>query len=102
MEFSRTFLPKLGAAIQEAVKEYPLIWMQTAACSGCVGDQHNPPQHQERHPGSLPGNQLFLDYHSTLMAAAGKLSTDTALETARKNKGKYSPPQSQLRVWVIF
>ena len=50
----------------------------------------------------LPGNQLFLDYHSTLMAAAGKLSTDTALETARKNKGKYSPPQSQHRVWVIF
>ncbi len=25
-EFSRSFLPKLHAAIQEAVKEYPLIW----------------------------------------------------------------------------
>ncbi len=33
--FSQTFLPKLGAALQEAVKEYPLIWMQAAACSGC-------------------------------------------------------------------
>jgi hydrogenase small subunit len=91
-EFSETFLPKLSAAIQEAVKEYPLIWMQTAACSGCSVSVIN-----TIHPSIknvildqiLPGNQLFLDYHSTLMAAAGKLSTDTALETARKNKGKY-------------
>ncbi len=91
-EFSQTFLPKLGAAIQEAVREYPLIWMQTSACSGCSVSVIN-----TIHPSIknvildqiLPGNQLFLDYHSTLMAAAGKLSTDTAMETARKNKSKY-------------
>jgi hydrogenase small subunit len=91
-EFSQTFLPKLGAAIQEAVKEYPLIWMQTSACSGCSVSVIN-----TIHPSIknvildqiLPGNQLFLNYHSTLMAAAGKLSTDAALETARKSKGKF-------------
>lgn len=91
-EFSETFLPKLSAALQEAVKEYPLIWMQTSACSGCSVSVIN-----TIHPSIknvildqiLPGHQLYLDYHSTLMAATGKLSTDTALETARKNKGKY-------------
>lgn len=90
--FSRDFLPKLAAALQEAVKEYPLIWMQAAACSGCSVSVIN-----TIHPSIknvildqiLPGHQLFLNYHSTLMAATGKLSTDTALETARKSKGKY-------------
>lgn len=91
-EFSRSFLPKLHAAIQEAVKEYPLIWMQDSACSGCSVSVIN-----TIHPSIknvildqiLPGHQLFLNYHSTLMAATGSMSTDTAMETARKHKGKY-------------
>lgn len=90
--FSGAFLSRLGAALQEAVKEYPLIWMQTSACSGCSVSVIN-----TIHPSIknvildqiLPGCQLFLNYHSTLMAATGHLSTDTALETARKAKGRY-------------
>jgi hydrogenase small subunit len=90
--FNLELLPKLGAALQEAVKEYPIIWMQAAACSGCSVSVIN-----TIHPSIknvildqiLPGHQLFLDYHSTLMAATGRLSTETALETARKHKGKY-------------
>jgi len=90
--FTEEFLPKLGAALQGAVKEYPLIWMQTSACSGCSVSVIN-----TIHPSIknvildqiLPGHQLFLKYHSTLMAATGKLSTDTAFETARANKGKF-------------
>jgi len=91
-EFSEAFLPRLSAALDQAVKEYPLIWMQMSACSGCSVSVIN-----TIHPSIknvildqiLPGNQLYLDYHSTLMAATGKLSTDVALETAKKNKGKY-------------
>jgi hydrogenase small subunit len=86
------FLPKLAAAMQEAVREYPLIWMQASACSGCSVSVIN-----TIHPSIknvildqiLPGHQLCLNYHSTLMAATGRLSTDTALETARAHKGKY-------------
>jgi len=82
----------LGAALAGAVKEYPLIWMQHSACSGCSVSVIN-----TIHPSIknvildqiLPGHQLFLNYHSTLMAAAGNLSTDAALDTARKHKGKY-------------
>lgn len=91
-EFNQAFLPKLSAQIQEAVKEYPLIWMQTSACSGCSVSVIN-----TIHPSIknvildqiLPGHQLSLNYHSTLMAAAGKMSTDAALETAAKRKGKF-------------
>jgi len=82
----------LGAALAGAVKEYPLIWMQHSACSGCSVSVIN-----TIHPSIknvildqiLPGHQLFLNYHSTLMAAAGHLSTDAALDTAKKHKGKY-------------
>ena len=91
-EFNLSFVPRLAAALQEAVKEYPLIWMQASACSGCSVSVIN-----TIHPSIknvildqiLPGHQLSLNYHSTLMAATGTLSTDTALDTARKNKGKY-------------
>jgi hydrogenase small subunit len=91
-EFSGAFLPKVAAALAEAVKEYPLIWMQLSACSGCSVSVIN-----TVHPSIknvildqiLPGRQLFLNYHSTLMAGTGRLSTDTALDTARKQKGKY-------------
>lgn len=86
------FLPKLQAAVKEAVKEYPLIWMQDSACSGCSVSVIN-----TIHPSIknvildqiLPGSQLLLNYHSTLMAATGSLSTGMAVETARKYKGKY-------------
>jgi hydrogenase small subunit len=91
-EFSLTMLPRVARAMAEQVKEYPLIWMQLSACSGCSVSVIN-----TIHPSIknvildqiLPGNQLYLKYHSTLMAATGRLSTDTALETARQAKGKY-------------
>lgn len=91
-EFSQLMLPRVAKALTEAVKEYPLIWMQAAACSGCSVSVIN-----TIHPSIknvildqiLPGQQLRMNYHSTLMAAAGGLSTDVALETARNSKGKF-------------
>jgi len=91
-EFTEAFMPKVASALEEVVKEYPLIWMQASACSGCSVSVIN-----TIHPSIknvildqiLPGRQLFLDYHSTLMAATGKMSTDAARETARKHKGKF-------------
>lgn len=90
--FSQSFVSKLVAAVEQAVKEYPVIWMQTSACSGCSVSVIN-----TIHPSIknvildqiLPGHQLFLNYHSTLMAGSGALSTETAMDTAKRNKGKY-------------
>ncbi|MGQ9916233.1 MAG: hypothetical protein ACUVS7_02335 [Bryobacteraceae bacterium] len=85
-------MPRIGAALADAVKEYPLIWMQNSACNGCsvsVIDTIHPSIKNVVLDQILPGHQLFLNYHSTLMAAAGRLSTDAAVETAEKHKGKY-------------
>ncbi|MBN2365204.1 MAG: hypothetical protein EH225_03850 [Calditrichaeota bacterium] len=89
---SAHFLPKLALALQEAIKEYPIIWLQTSTCSGCSVSVIN-----TIHPSIknvileqvLPGHQLILSYHGTLMAASGTLSTDTARQTAEKYHGKY-------------
>jgi hydrogenase small subunit len=86
------FLPKLAAALREAVKEYPIIWLQASTCSGCSVSVIN-----TIHPSIknvileqvLPGHQLILSYHGTLMAATGALSVQAARETADKFKGKY-------------
>jgi hydrogenase small subunit len=86
------FLPKLAAAMQEAIKEYPIIWLQASTCSGCSVSVIN-----TIHPSIknvileqvLPGHQLILTYHGTLMAATGSLSVDAALEAAKKYKGRY-------------
>ncbi|GAB4368118.1 MAG: hydrogenase small subunit [Calditrichia bacterium] len=90
--FLKGFIPKLAAALQEAIKEYPIIWLQTSTCSGCSVSVIN-----TIHPSIknvileqvLPGHQLILNYHGTLMAATGGLSIETAFSTAEKYSGKY-------------
>ena len=86
------FPEKLAAALKEAVKEYPIIWLQASTCSGCSVSVIN-----TIHPSIknvileqvLPGHRLVLAYHGTLMAATGSMSVDAALESAKKYKGKY-------------
>jgi len=86
------FFPRLAAAVQEAVKEYPIIWLQASTCSGCSVSVIN-----TIHPSIknvileqvLPGHRLILSYHGTLMAATGALSTDTARQAADTYKGKF-------------
>lgn len=86
------FLPRLARALQDAVKEYPIIWLQASTCSGCSVSVIN-----TIHPSIkniileqvLPGHKLILTYHGTLMAATGALSVETARESAIKYKGKY-------------
>lgn len=86
------FLPRLAQALQEAVKEYPILWLQASTCSGCSVSVIN-----TIHPSIknvileqvLPGHKLLLNYHGTLMAATGALSTDAAREVMTRHKGKY-------------
>jgi hydrogenase small subunit len=91
-EFSQAFIPKLGAAVQDAVKEYPLIWMQMASCSGCsvsVINTVHPSIKNAILDKILPSKQITLAHHETLMAATGQAAIDAAVETSSKNKGKY-------------
>ena len=86
------FLPRLASAMEETIKEYPIIWLQASTCSGCSVSVIN-----TIHPSIknvileqvLPGHKLTLAYHGTLMAATGSMSTDAAREAAKKYQGKY-------------
>jgi hydrogenase small subunit len=86
------FLPRLAHAIQDAVKEYPIIWLQASTCSGCSVSVIN-----TIHPSIknvileqvLPGHQLLMTYHGTLMAATGSLSIEAARNTVQKSRKKY-------------
>ncbi len=86
------FLSRLAEALQEKVNEYPIIWLQASTCSGCSVSVIN-----TIHPSIknvileqvLPGHQLIMTYHGTLMAATGDLSIKTAKTTAEKFKGKF-------------
>ena len=88
----KDFPEKLAAALQDVVKEYPIIWLQASTCSGCSVSVIN-----TIHPSIknvileqvLPGHKLILAYHGTLMAATGSLSVDAARDSASKYKGKY-------------
>ena len=89
---SVNFLPKLALALQDAIKQYPIIWLQTSTCSGCSVSVIN-----TIHPSIknvileqvLPGHQLILSYHGTLMAATGQLSIDTnVFISVQRNRGE--------------
>lgn len=92
MNFVDEFLPRLADSLREAVKEYPIIWLQASTCSGCSVSVIN-----TIHPSIknvileqvLPGHQLILSYHGTLMAATGSLSLDAARTTATKYQNKF-------------
>jgi hydrogenase small subunit len=86
------FFPKLAEALQEAVKEYPIIWLQASTCSGCSISVINTIHPSIRNiilEQVLPGHQLKLMYHGTLMAATGSMSIEAAKETAGKYAGKF-------------
>jgi hydrogenase small subunit len=90
--FADAFAPRIARALEEAVREYPLVWLQASACSGCSVSVIN-----TIHPSIknvildqiLPGKQLSLNYHSTLMAAGGPLSTGAAMKTHADFPGRY-------------
>ena len=92
LNFMEDFPMKLAAALQDAFKEYPIIWLQASTCSGCSVSVIN-----TIHPSIknvileqvLPGHKLTLAYHGTLMAATGSSSLEAAMATVSKFKGKY-------------
>jgi len=92
LSLAADFLPKLAKALQEQIKEYPIIWLQSSTCSGCsisVINTIHPSIKNVILEQILPGNRLILNYHGTLMAATGGLSVETAMKSAEKYTGKF-------------
>ncbi len=74
------------------VKELPVIYLQTAACSGCAVSMLNSASPTIKNlliDQVAPGVHINLKFHPVVMAAAGDLAIQVMEDTAKRQKGGY-------------
>ncbi len=74
------------------VKEIPVIYLQTAACSGCVISLINTASPTIKNiliDQIVPGVHINLRFHPVIMAAAGEMALSAMDETVKEKKGGY-------------
>ena len=74
------------------VKELPVIYLQTAACSGCAVTLLNTASPTIKNvliDQVVPGVHINLRFHPVIMAAAGELAIQAMEDTAKQKKGEY-------------
>jgi len=74
------------------VKELPVIYLQTAACSGCAVSLLNAASPTIKNvliDQIIPGVHINLRFHPVIMAAAGELAISAMEDTAREKKDGY-------------
>lgn len=82
----------IARALEAAVKEYPLLWLQLSNCSGCSVSVIN-----TLHPNIenvlldqiIPDHQLSLRFQQTVMSASGDLALEPIEQTHEEWKGRY-------------
>jgi len=75
-----------------ATKKYPVIWLQGAGCTGCSVSVLNAvsPRIQNLLLDELvPGHQLNLIFHATIMAGQGEPVIDVLKDAEKNRKGGY-------------
>ncbi len=82
---SETMVPKMVAAATSAQRP-PVVWLHFQECTGCTESLL-----RASHPdiGRLILDIISLDYHETVMAAAGHQAEQVLQETISKYKGKF-------------
>jgi hydrogenase small subunit len=73
-------------------KELPVIYLQTAACSGCAVTMLNSASPTIKNvliDQIAPGMHINLKFHPVVMAAAGEMAIQVMEDTARRQKGEY-------------
>jgi hydrogenase small subunit len=74
------------------VKELPVVYLQTAACSGCAVSLLNTASPTIKNvliDQIAPGVHINLRFHPVVMAAAGEMAVQVMEDTARQKKGAY-------------
>ena len=75
-----------------ATKKYPVVWLQGASCTGCSVSVLNAvsPKFQNLLLDELvPGQQLNLVFHATIMAGQGEPVIEVLKDTEKNRKGGY-------------
>lgn len=85
MALPPSMIPRIAAALENA-RRPAVVWLPFQECTGCA-------ESMTRAHGSTIEQMIFesisLDYHHTLMAAAGDQSEAALHESIRENRGKY-------------
>jgi hydrogenase small subunit len=74
------------------VKELPVIYLQTAGCSGCAVSMLNTASPTIKNvliDQIAPGVHVNLKFHPVVMAAAGELAIEVMEDTAKRQTGEY-------------
>jgi hydrogenase small subunit len=74
------------------VKELPVIYLQTAACSGCAVTMLNTASPTIKNvliDQIVPGVHINLKFHPVVMAAAGEMAIQVMEDTVKRQKGEY-------------
>jgi len=74
------------------VNEIPVVWLQTAACTGCSVSLLNSASPTVRNlliDQVVPGFHINLRFHATIMAGAGEPAIEVLEETAKEKKDGY-------------
>ena len=74
------------------VKELPVVYLQTAACSGCAVTMLNTASPTIKNvliDQIAPGVHINLRFHPVVMAAAGEMAIQALEDTAVQKKGEY-------------
>ena len=85
MGLSETMVPKMVEAATSAQRP-PVVWLHFQECTGCTETLL-----RASHPdlGRLILDIISLDYHETVMAAAGHQAEEVLQQTINKYKGKF-------------
>jgi len=76
----------------KTVKEYPAIWLQCAACTGCsvsLLNATNPSIKNLLIDEVLPGKHINLRFQPTVMAGAGEPVIEVMEGISKEKKGDY-------------
>jgi hydrogenase small subunit len=74
------------------VKEIPVIYIQTAACTGCAVSMLNTASPTIKNvliDQIVPGVHINLKFHPVIMAASGDMAIEVMENTAKTQKGQY-------------
>ncbi|MFO7665506.1 MAG: hydrogenase small subunit [Desulfobacterales bacterium] len=86
MGLSSSFIPKVAEVFAAPVQRPPVVWLQFAECTGCTESLL-----RSVYPGidQLVLEILSIEYHETIMAAAGRQAEENLHNAVKKYEGKF-------------
>ena len=86
MGLSSSFVPKVAEVFAAPKQRPPVVWLHFGECTGC---SESVLRAQYPYVDVLVLEVLSLEYHETIMAAAGHQAEDNLAAAVKKNEGKF-------------